>query len=114
VSEPEGLPSEYRGARRHRRRRTPLIAAVAIEGAAGAVSLPRPDRPSRLSRTLHPLPKDRPADIGNLLSMTVCRLRQKLAGTPLRIEAIWGQGYRLWFDRDLAPAKPADAREAAA
>ena len=114
VSEPEGLPSEYRGARRHRRRRTPLIAAVAIEGAAGAVSLPRPDRPSRLSRTLHPLPKDRPADIGNLLSMTVCRLRQKLAGTPLRIEAIWGHGYRLWFDRDLAPAKPADAREAAA
>jgi hypothetical protein len=46
--------------------------------------------------------------------MTVCRLRQKLAGTPLRIEAIWGHGYRLWFDRDLAPAKPADAREAAA
>jgi DNA-binding response OmpR family regulator len=47
----------------------------------------------------------RPASPLNVLKVVVCHLRGKLAGTPLQVENIFGQGYRL-----RPPPSPARGR----
>lgn len=53
---------------------------------------------------LYPPAKQPPGDFKNLLKVTICRLRAALVGLPLRIETVWGKGYRL-----LATPTPSDA-----
>ena len=44
---------------------------------------------------LYPEPKTPPKQVANLLKVTICRLRAKLAGTPVKIETVHRKGYRL-------------------
>jgi DNA-binding response OmpR family regulator len=62
-----------------------------------------------LMAALYPLPKTPPAHFSNLLKVTICRLRAKLDGTPLRIETVYGKGYRLRVTASLAKAPAAAA-----
>ena len=51
--------------------------------------------PPALMAALYPAPKTPPDQFPNLLKVTICRLRQKLVGTPLSIETVYRKGYGL-------------------
>jgi DNA-binding response OmpR family regulator len=61
--------------------------------------------PSLLEEALYPPPQDRPAQFGNLLKVVVFRLRKKLAGTPLVIETVYGEGYHLVQSAAVPPGR---------
>jgi len=65
--------------------------------------------PPALMAALYPAPKTPPDQFPNLLKVTICRLRAKLVGTPLRIENVWGRGYRLRVGEAPAQAPAAAA-----
>jgi DNA-binding response OmpR family regulator len=62
-----------------------------------------------LMAALYPLPKIPPRESANLLKVKICELRAKLDGTPLRIETVYGKGYRLRLTASLAKAPAAAA-----
>jgi DNA-binding response OmpR family regulator len=53
--------------------------------------------------------ESRSTNFDALLKVLICHLRDKLRGTPLQIEAVYGHGYRL-----VVSATPAAAPAAAA
>ena len=112
MSEPEPLPSQYFdppdrvivGTERRRVNAQEWTVLEALWRCRGRLV----DHPS-LMAALYPPPKTPTKHFDSLLKVTVCRLRAKLVGTPLHIENVFGQGYRL-----RVTAVPAQAPAAAA
>jgi DNA-binding winged helix-turn-helix (wHTH) protein len=120
LSEFEGLPTEYFDAEGGgvtvngaRRRMSPLQSRVLQQlwqRRRKVVS------PHVIARSIYPPPMEPPDDALGVVTVTVCRLRKLLTGTPLRIETVYRRGYllRVIVARPVANDAAASAAAAAA
>lgn len=54
--------------------------------------------PDRLMDVLYANKPDEP--LIAIINVTICTIRRKIQGTRIRIESIWGRGYRLKLERE--------------
>jgi DNA-binding response OmpR family regulator len=120
LSEFEGLPTEYfdaesgavivNGERRHL---SPLQSRVLrhLWQHRNKIVSPR-----AIEAAIYPPMAKRSADALNVIKVTVCMLRKLIAGTPLRIETVYGRGYllRVIVARPFATTMPLPPRAAEA